>query len=163
MLHGATTSCGSWTRVRRCRRSWWSRGVIAGLLDVRVGMAVLDVGSGTGDDLIGIAALVEEGGRAVGVDVSTAMVAEARRRTAEAGVPAEFVVGDVTRLEFADACFDRVRAERVLMAMADWSRASARAGCALVGSALPRWAIGRRCSRTGRSRPSAFGWRCGPE
>jgi SAM-dependent methyltransferase len=95
------------------------KGVIAGLLDVQAGMAVLEVGSGTGDDLIGIAALVEEGGRAVGVDVSTAMVAEARRRTAEAGVPAEFVVGDATRLEFADACFDRVRAERVLMAMAD--------------------------------------------
>ncbi|TDC24665.1 methyltransferase domain-containing protein, partial [Kribbella albertanoniae] len=53
------------------------------------------------------------------VDVSTAMVTEARRRSADVGVPAEFVVGDATRLEFADAGFDRVRAERVLMALAD--------------------------------------------
>ncbi|MFC9689406.1 methyltransferase domain-containing protein [Kribbella sp. NPDC056951] len=94
------------------------KGVITELLDARAGMAVLDVGSGTGDDLLGIAGVVGIGGRAVGVDVSTAMVAEARRRTAK-GVPAEFVVGDATRLDFADACFDRVRAERVLMALAD--------------------------------------------
>ncbi|MFF1815944.1 methyltransferase domain-containing protein [Kribbella sp. NPDC058245] len=125
------------------------KGAIAGLLDVQVGMAVLDVGSGTGDDLIGIAALVGEGGRAVGVDVSTAMVTEARRRTAEAGVPAEFVVGDATRLEFADAGFDRLRAERVLMAMADPEtavREMVRVTRPGGWSCCPRWMRGRSSS-----------------
>jgi SAM-dependent methyltransferase len=44
------------------------------------GQEVLDVGSGTGDDTRELAELVGPSGRVVGVDVSAAMLAVARRR-----------------------------------------------------------------------------------
>ena len=92
--------------------------VIAGLLDLRAGLAVLDVGSGTGVDAIEVARAVAPG-RVVGVDRSAEMVAEARERAAGAGVAAEFVTGDAQALEFPDDTFDRVRTERMLIHVAD--------------------------------------------
>src|SRR5215467_10991156 len=59
------------------------RGAKQVLLDqLCVGQArsVLDVGCGTGADLIAIAERLPRGGRATGIDVSEAMIAEARRR-----------------------------------------------------------------------------------
>lgn len=53
------------------------------LLDqLRLGHArsVLDVGCGTGADLIAIAERLPQDGRATGIDVSESMIAEARRR-----------------------------------------------------------------------------------
>ncbi|MBP2349409.1 SAM-dependent methyltransferase [Kribbella aluminosa] len=47
------------------------------------------------------------------------MVAEAHRRTADSGLPIEFVEGDANALPFEPATFDRTRAERVLMALPD--------------------------------------------
>lgn len=93
--------------------------VISRLVGAGPGMHVLDVGSGTGEDLAELAAVVGPTGRAVGVDISTGMVAEAQRRTADAGLPIEFVEGNAAELPFDPATFDRSRAERVLMAMAD--------------------------------------------
>jgi ubiquinone/menaquinone biosynthesis C-methylase UbiE len=54
-------------------------------------------------------------GRSIGVDASTVMVTEAQLRHAAAGLPLAFVVGNAQHLAFADASFDRCRAERVLM------------------------------------------------
>jgi ubiquinone/menaquinone biosynthesis C-methylase UbiE len=73
------------------------------------GQHVLDVGSGPGDDTRAVAALVGPNGRVVGVDISEAMLAEARRR----GGPIEFVHGDIHELPFPDASFDRVRIKLV--------------------------------------------------
>ena len=84
------------------------------VLDPRPGMHVLDVGCGTGDDVLALARAVGPTGRAVGVDASATMIAEARRRAAGAGLPAEFFQGDAQRLDFADAIFDGCRAERLL-------------------------------------------------
>ncbi|MGW1340341.1 methyltransferase domain-containing protein [Kribbella sp. NPDC002412] len=95
MLMGwvGTTLCGSWMRGG----GWGELEVkclILELLDVQVGMRVLDVGLGTGVDAVEIAEMVGVGGRVVGLDVSAAMVAEARRRVAGSGLAVEVVEGD---------------------------------------------------------------------
>ena len=66
------------------------------LLAVGAGDRVLDVGCGTGEDVRALARLVGPAGRAVGVDVSETVLAEARRRAeGEAGeaLPVEFRPG----------------------------------------------------------------------
>jgi ubiquinone/menaquinone biosynthesis C-methylase UbiE len=89
------------------------------LLQPLAGRRVIDVGCGTGDDSRVIAGLVGLEGQVVGVDYSATMVAEARRRTTDAGLPVEFREGDAMKLDFADASFDGCRAERVLMHLSD--------------------------------------------
>ncbi|MDQ3900430.1 MAG: methyltransferase domain-containing protein [Actinomycetota bacterium] len=83
-------------------------------LEVGEGQFVLDVGCGTGDDARDLSALVGPLGRTVGVDASTTMVQEARRRAAGFAVPVVFAIGDAQALPFAAASFDACRAERVL-------------------------------------------------
>jgi len=89
------------------------------LLDLRAGEQVCDVGCGTGDDVLVLARLVGLGGRAVGVDASATMIAEAQRRAAAAGIVAEFGQMDAQRLDLPDARFDGVRAERLLQHVGD--------------------------------------------
>jgi ubiquinone/menaquinone biosynthesis C-methylase UbiE len=93
--------------------------LIAGLLDAQPGHVVLDVGAGTGADTEETAGRVGPDGRVIGLDISAAMVAEAKRRTAGTTLPLEFVEGDAAVLDFDDASFDRCRAERIMMAMTD--------------------------------------------
>jgi len=93
--------------------------LIMQLLDVGDGLRVLDVGSGTGADACQIAERVGPSGSVVGVDHSPDMIAEGRRRAAEAQLPVEFVEGDAQALDFPDASFDRARAERVLIHLPD--------------------------------------------
>jgi SAM-dependent methyltransferase len=85
------------------------------LLDPQPDDQILDVGCGTGDDVLALARLVGPDGRALGVDASATMIAEAWRRAAAAGaVAAEFIQMDAQRLDLPDARFDGVRAERLL-------------------------------------------------
>jgi len=80
------------------------------------GLAVLDVGCGTGAITRGIAEAVAPGGRVVGVDVSEALIVAARRE--HGAVPGlAFELHDVYRLPFRDA-FDVVTAARVLQWLA---------------------------------------------
>jgi ubiquinone/menaquinone biosynthesis C-methylase UbiE len=83
-------------------------------LELPAGASVLDVGCGLGQDVQALARLVGPGGRAVGVDSSVTMIAEARQRAEGSGLPVEFVAGQAERLEFPDGSFDGCRAERVL-------------------------------------------------
>jgi SAM-dependent methyltransferase len=80
-------------------------------------MHVLDVGSGTGDDVRAIAELVGPGGTVTGLEPSRSLLDAARAR----GVPANvrFEHGTAQRLPFADETFDAVRAERVLQHLRD--------------------------------------------
>jgi len=95
------------------------------LLELKPGDAVLDVGCGPASDVFDLEAIVGPTGRAVGVDVSTTMIEEARRRAAASGSRAEFQLSPVESLPFADRTFDAVRAERVLIHVADAARAVA--------------------------------------
>jgi ubiquinone/menaquinone biosynthesis C-methylase UbiE len=98
-----------------------------GLLDIRPGHRLLDVGCGTGDDVRALAPLVGPQGRVIGVDRGATMIAEARHRADASGLPVEFCVGDAHNLAFADQAFDGVRVDRTLQHLARPERALAEA------------------------------------
>jgi SAM-dependent methyltransferase len=83
-------------------------------LELCAGDTVLDVGCGTGTEVLAIAVRVGTTGRAWGVDASRVMVAESQRRARLVGLPARIIQGDVYRLPFAAQHFDAVRADRIL-------------------------------------------------
>jgi ubiquinone/menaquinone biosynthesis C-methylase UbiE len=89
--------------------------VMISQLELRDGLHLLDIGCGTGDDVWALAQLVGPHGRTVGIDLSAEMIAEAQHRHAAAGLSVAFVEGDAQHLAFAEASFDRCRAERLLM------------------------------------------------
>jgi SAM-dependent methyltransferase len=89
--------------------------ILAGLL--RPGMAVLDVGCGTGAITRGIAEAVGPTGTVVGVDRDRGLIDRARASHSEIS-NLQFVEGDVTLLDF-DARFDIVAAARTLQWIAD--------------------------------------------
>lgn len=84
-------------------------------LALRRGMHVLEIGCGAGDDVRSFGRRVGSGGRVVGIDAASPMIAEAARRSNGRNLPVEFQVGDALALELPDETFDRVRIERLLM------------------------------------------------
>jgi ubiquinone/menaquinone biosynthesis C-methylase UbiE len=84
-------------------------------LRLRAGSRVLDVGCGPGAVMPLLAERVGPAGRVAGVDLSRQLVAEAHRRFRGTDLPVEIRVGDAQALDFADASFDAVRADRVLL------------------------------------------------
>lgn len=96
-----------------------NRRLVRDALALAAGDVVLDVGSGTGEEAQAIAELVAPGGRVVGVDLSVALVEEARRRLPETVGNVEFAVADAQALPFPDGEFDAVRAERLLQHVED--------------------------------------------
>ncbi len=104
------------------------KAVLLSGLELRGGERSLDVGCGTGEDT---AELVRAGCVATGLDRSSTMLTEARRR--HPGVP--FVACDANRLPFAAASLDRIRVDRVVQhlphaaaALREWLRVLASAG-----------------------------------
>jgi ubiquinone/menaquinone biosynthesis C-methylase UbiE len=86
---------------------------------------VLDLGCGTGADAFDIAQRVAPSGSVTGVDASQAMIAEAQRRAVGSGFSVAFEVGNATQLRFAENAFDACRTERMLMHIAEPTRAFA--------------------------------------
>jgi SAM-dependent methyltransferase len=85
------------------------------------GLNVLDVGCGTGDLLRLLAPLVAPG-RAIGIDLSETMIAEANSRSGPSSSNLSFVRGDVFNLQFEDGAFERVMANQVLVHLpSPWS------------------------------------------
>jgi ubiquinone/menaquinone biosynthesis C-methylase UbiE len=79
--------------------------------EVRAGSVqrVLDVGCGTGATTLAVARLLAGArGSCVGVDISQPMVAAARERAQQEGVPASFICADAQRHAFEPASFDMV-------------------------------------------------------
>ncbi len=99
------------------------KGLIIQLLALKPGTEVLDVGCGTGDDAREMAAIVGGNGRVVGIDLSDTLITESKSRSTGSGVRIEFLIGDVRKLKFPDASFDRVRTDRVLMFVPEIKRA----------------------------------------
>ena len=93
------------------------------LINAHEGAVILEAGCGTGDDARALAQLVGSTGKVIGIDASEAMIAEARRRSAELYLPLEFRVGDVQALDFPEQTFDACRIDRVLMHIADPAQA----------------------------------------
>ncbi len=89
--------------------------VMIAQLELHDGVHLLDIGCGTGDDVRALAQEVGPRGRSVRVDASAMMIAEAQHRHMATGLSVAFMVGSAQHLAFADASFDRCRAERVLM------------------------------------------------
>lgn len=78
---------------------------------------VADIGCGTGEDAARLAQLVPQG-KAIGVDLSNAMVEEAGRRFADRD-NLEFRCAAAESLPFADGELDAIRADRVLIHVPD--------------------------------------------
>lgn len=102
---------------------------------VEEGQQALDVGCGTGDDVRDLAGLVGVNGRVVGIDHNSDMIAEARRRFCDSGLPIEFIEVKAESLPLPDGSFDRCRADRVFQhlpkpraALAEMIRVTARGG-----------------------------------
>jgi SAM-dependent methyltransferase len=76
---------------------------------IRPGEVVVDLGCGAGADLCIAALLVGTAGRAMGIDLTPAMVQKAQENAALAGLGnVEAYIGDVEATSLADACADVV-------------------------------------------------------
>jgi SAM-dependent methyltransferase len=79
------------------------------------GERVLDLGCGAGTDSLVAAQMVGSSGSVVGIDMTSAMLAKARRAAAELGVTnAGFIEGEVESLPFPDESFDVVISNGVI-------------------------------------------------
>src|SRR5689334_11605519 len=86
------------------------------------GERILDVGCGTGGAVRALANNFPIA-RAVGVDLSETMIAEAHARTEASEAPVEFVVGDAHELPFPDNSFDVAYSVRVFEIIGEPRRA----------------------------------------
>lgn len=84
------------------------------------GRSVLDVGCGFGLETLRLARL---GGAVAAIDRSADFTADATARAKAAGLTVDFRTGDAAALPWPDARFDCVRAERLLIYLADWQAA----------------------------------------
>ena len=83
-----------------------------GHLCLRNGDVVLDAGCGPGYDALRMAAIVGKTGQVTGIDLSERMIAIAKAK--HTSLPVSFRTGDVRKLPFPDASFDKIRIERTL-------------------------------------------------
>jgi len=100
----ATWASGDWDTHSRLIKPVGA--VVLDRIDLRPGLDLLDVGTGTGGNVAIPAAL--RGAKVVGLDLAPELFEHARRRAAEAGVDVEWVEGDAQDLPFGDESFDRV-------------------------------------------------------
>ncbi len=102
-----------WPAVRQLRA--WERD----RLDLLQGQRLVDVGCGPGTVVIELSSDVFPTGSALGLDISDAMVQQARRRATDAGAVVEFQVADALSLPLATGTVDACRSERMLQWVPD--------------------------------------------
>ncbi|RDV82863.1 class I SAM-dependent methyltransferase [Ammonifex thiophilus] len=108
-----------WYSTPRGRLAWeleWR--CLQKLLSLRPGEKVLDAGCGTG---IVSRALAADGAEVTGIDISPAMLAVAREKSA--GTDITYLEGDITSLPFPDASYDAVVCFTTLEFVAEPERA----------------------------------------
>ena len=89
----------------------------------RRGGACSTSAAASGSRRCGSRRLAGPGATVAGIDKSADFIADAAARATAAGLAIDFRVGDATALPWADASFDAVRAERLLIYLADWQAA----------------------------------------
>lgn len=96
-----------------------------GMLRLRPGDRVLDIGCGTGVSLAGLARVVGPNGVVTGLDHAPALLDEARHLAEASGIGTmvRLDAGDAHALPYADASFDGAYFSRVLIHLTDPSRA----------------------------------------
>ena len=79
-------------------------------LSLKEGESVLELGFGTGNEVLDLAGLVGAKGKVAGIDISPGMLAVARKKLDEAApsTPIDLRVGDARYLPFAEGSFDAV-------------------------------------------------------
>lgn len=112
------------TRARLLERARKAPSQFFAPLALRRGLNVLDVGCGTGDFLRLLAPIVSPG-KAIGLDLSETMIAEAVQRSEVNLNNISFRVGSVLDLPFQSGTFDRVLATQLLLHVPDPWRALA--------------------------------------
>ena len=91
---------------------------------IRPGMTVLDVGSGSGTDVLIASRAVGDSGKVYALDMTAAMRDKLARTLMEAGVTnVEIVAGDAESIPLPDACVDVVTSNGVLNLVPDKRRA----------------------------------------
>lgn len=80
---------------------------------------VLDVGSGTGDDVLALAERLGPEALVYGLDSRLDLVEEAKRRARGVALNVRFAVGDARCLPFEDGAFDVVRADGLFLGIED--------------------------------------------
>jgi ubiquinone/menaquinone biosynthesis C-methylase UbiE len=94
-----------------------------GMLNLRLGQRILDVGCGPALDAAELSARIGARGELVGVDLSEAMITAARRRAGALDTPTRFEIASAYDLPFDEASFDACRAERLFMHLPEPQRA----------------------------------------
>ncbi|MFI6212610.1 methyltransferase domain-containing protein [Nocardia vulneris] len=104
--------------IRRLRT--WAQDALA----LRPGERAVDIGSGTGSEVLAFADVVGADGVAVGVEPDPNLLASAERRAAQAGSIAKFHSGDAYGLPFGADSFDAALCERVFQHLTAPARAA---------------------------------------
>lgn len=142
---------------------------VVSLADLRPGVRVLDLATGTGNAAL-LAA--RAGALVTGVDAAPRLIEVASSRAAEAGTKASFVVADIQALPFEDRAFDVALSVFGLIFATDASRAFAEMmrvlrpdGRALLSVWIPTGPIdgmvgvfARAIAAAAGSRPARFPW-----
>ncbi|RMI34292.1 methyltransferase domain-containing protein [Nocardia stercoris] len=105
--------------IRRLRH--WAHEVLAAL----PGESAVDIGCGTGSEVITFANAVGPTGTAAGVEPDPELLAVAERRATQLGIPARFVGGDAYNVPFGAETFDVALCERVFQHLTMPARAAA--------------------------------------